>query len=99
MSQVKTAPRQQTTVSTKRPKAPGMLARRPFGSQQAGITNYVRELRSEIRKVIWPSRREWTNLTLVVLAISAVVGAFLGAIDFIFQEFFRLLLRLAGQGI
>jgi hypothetical protein len=34
-----------------------------------------------------------------VLAISAVVGAFLGATDFIFQEFFRLLLRLAGQGI
>jgi preprotein translocase subunit SecE len=76
-----------------------MLARRPFGSQRAGITNYVRDLRSEVKKVVWPSRREWTNLTLVVLAISAVVGAFLGAIDFIFQEFFRLLLRLAGQGI
>jgi preprotein translocase subunit SecE len=97
--QVKTAPRQQTAVNTKRPKAPALLARRPFGSQQAGIANYVRELRSEIRKVVWPSRREWTNLTLVVLAISAVVGAFLGATDFIFQEFFRLLLRLAGQGI
>jgi preprotein translocase subunit SecE len=97
--QVKTAPRQQTAVSTKRPKPPGMPARRPFGSQQAGIVNYVRELRSEIKKVVWPSRREWTNLTLVVLAISAVVGAFLGATDFIFQEFFRLLLRLAGQGI
>ena len=99
MPQVKTAPRQQTSVNTKRPKAPALLARRPFGSQQAGIVNYVRELRSEIRKVVWPSRREWTNLTLVVLAISAVVGAFLGATDFIFQEFFRLLLRLAGQGI
>ena len=99
MPQVKAAPRQQASISAKRTKAPGILARRPFGSQQAGLMNYLRDLRSEIRKVIWPSRREWTNLTLVVLAISAVVGAFLGATDFIFQEFFRLLLRLAGQGI
>ena len=99
MPQVKAAPRQQASVSSKRPKAPSLPARRLFGSQQAGIANYIRDLRSEIRKVIWPSRREWTNLTLVVLAISAVVGAFLGATDFIFQEFFRLLLRLAGQGI
>jgi preprotein translocase subunit SecE len=97
--QVKTAPRQQTTVNAKRPKAPSFLSRSPLGSRQAGLASFLRDLRSEIRKVIWPSRREWTNLTLVVLAISAAVGAFLGVMDFIFQEFFRLLLRLAGQGI
>ena len=94
-----TAPRQQPRSKTPAPSKGGFMGRGSFGLRQNGITNYVRELRSEIRKVIWPSRREWTNLTVVVLAISAAVGAFLGLVDFMFQEFFRFVLRLAGQGI
>jgi preprotein translocase subunit SecE len=93
-----TAPRQQPRSKGGPPARAGFLARRSLGLRNHGITNYLRELRSEIRKVIWPSRREWTSLTIVVLAISATVGAFLGLVDFIFQEFFRFVLRLAGQG-
>ena len=36
----------------------------------------------ELRKVVWPSRQETANLTVVVLVVAIAVGIFLGAIDF-----------------
>lgn len=57
------------------------------------MVNYLREVRTELRKVVWPTRQEALNLTMVTLALSVAVGLFLGSVDFIFQEFFRLLLR------
>ena len=36
----------------------------------------------ELRKVVWPSRQETANLTVVVLVVAIAVGIFLGVIDF-----------------
>lgn len=36
----------------------------------------------ELRRVVWPSRQETANLTVVVLVVAIAVGIFLGAIDF-----------------
>ena len=59
---------------------------------------FLHDVRSELRKVAWPSQRETVNLTVVVVALSAVVGMFLGGVDFLFQELFRFLLGLTGSG-
>jgi preprotein translocase subunit SecE len=59
---------------------------------------FLHDVRSELRKVAWPTQRETINLTVVVVALSAVVGLFLGGVDFLFQEFFRFLLGLTGSG-
>jgi preprotein translocase subunit SecE len=59
--------------------------------------DFIRDVRSELRKVAWPSQRETVNLTAVVIAFSVAVGLFLGGIDYVFQELFRLLLGI-GQG-
>jgi len=67
-----------------------------LGKRGQGFTNFLRELRGELRKVVWPTRKEAINLTAVVIALSAGLGIFLGAVDFIFQEFFRFLLRVTG---
>ena len=60
--------------------------------------DFIRDVRSELRKVAWPSQRETINLTAVVLAFSIAVGLFLGGVDFLFQELFRWLLGLQGGG-
>jgi len=60
--------------------------------------DFIRDVRSELRKVAWPSQRETINLTAVVIALSAAVGLFLGGVDFLFQELFRFLLGLQGGG-
>ena len=45
------------------------------------IGSYFREVISELKKVVWPTRAETRRLTLMVLAISGAVGLILGAID------------------
>ena len=64
-----------------------------MGIRGAGIGRFLGEVRSELRKVIWPTRREATNLTILVVALSVATGLILGLIDFLFSELFRLLLR------
>jgi preprotein translocase subunit SecE len=47
------------------------------------ITNYIKESKDELKKVVWPSRKETIKLTLLVIGISLFVAVFLGAVDFI----------------
>ena len=58
----------------------------------AGIRRFVRETRSELKKVVWPTRETAINLTVIVTAVSFVVGAFLGMVDFAFKRLFELLI-------
>jgi preprotein translocase subunit SecE len=48
--------------------------------------NYFGEVRSELKKVIWPKREEVIRLTMVVLSISAIVGLYLGGLDYFFTK-------------
>lgn len=50
------------------------------------ITDYLSEVRLELAKVIWPKRNEVIKLTLIVLAISVIVGLYVGALDFVFTK-------------
>jgi preprotein translocase subunit SecE len=53
---------------------------------------FIRETRSELKKVTWPTREQTTRLTTIVIAVSVAVGAMIGGVDFVFQQFFSLLL-------
>ncbi len=53
---------------------------------------------SELKKVVWPTRKQATNLTMIVIAVSAAVGLILGGIDFGFYLIFQQLLLRAGGG-
>ena len=70
------------------------------GRGRRGIAplDFIHDVRSELRKVVWPTQRETINLTVVVLALSVAVGLFLGGVDFLFQELFRWLLGISGSG-
>ena len=46
----------------------------------------VTEAVSELRRVTWPTRDETIRLTIMVIAVSAVIGAFLGVIDILFAK-------------
>lgn len=47
-----------------------------------GAIDYLKEVRLELTKVVWPKREAVIKLTLTVIAISAIVGVYLGALDF-----------------
>ena len=49
------------------------------------VTTFLREARSELLKVNWPSKNQIINYTILVVAISVVGAAFLGSLDFFFS--------------
>lgn len=50
------------------------------------ITDYLAEVKYELTRVTWPKKQDIARLTLTVLAISAMVGVFVGGLDFIFTK-------------
>ena len=56
------------------------------------ITKYFKETKAELQKVIWPSRKEATNLTLIVLAVIATMSIAMGVIDYVFAKIFSLII-------
>ncbi len=45
------------------------------------LINYIKESKDELKKVVWPSRKETIKYTLLVIGISLGVAAFLGVLD------------------
>lgn len=47
---------------------------------------FIKESRIELRKVNWPTRAETVKYTLIVVGMSVVLAAILGALDFIYVQ-------------
>lgn len=50
-----------------------------------GISTYFKSVYAEIKKIIWPTRNQVFNNTLVVIVAIFVVGAFIWGIDAVFS--------------
>ena len=53
---------------------------------------FTKQAVDELKKVTWPTRDEVIRLTVAVIAISVVVGLFLGGIDFVLTKTLETLL-------
>ena len=45
------------------------------------LMSFSRESRVELRKVVWPTRKEATQITLIVLVLVFLIGLFLWLVD------------------
>jgi preprotein translocase SecE subunit len=59
---------------------------RPGGSdgasaQRGGLGQYLRDVRTELKKAQWPTKPELIKLTRVVLGVITIVALFCGALD------------------
>lgn len=62
----------------KKPKKPGDRSANPF----VFVFNYLKQVVAEMRKVIWPNRKQMVTYTSVVLAFLAFMVALVGLADF-----------------
>ena len=59
----------------------------PQGRQSSGggllswRPQFIVDIITELRKVVWPERGDVVHLTIVVVIVTIMIGAFLGAID------------------
>ena len=54
---------------------------------------FLKEVWDELKKVKWPTRNEIIRLTSVVIIVSALVGTFLGGIDFLLTKLLALVVK------
>jgi preprotein translocase subunit SecE len=72
-----TAARGDDARGPKKARRPGPIGR---------VTTYVRQVASELRKVIWPTRKELVTYTSVVLVFVAIMVTVVAAFDFAFTK-------------
>ncbi|GAA1815408.1 preprotein translocase subunit SecE [Planosporangium flavigriseum] len=66
-----------TPAKTKAGERPGVFAR---------FRNFLREIISELGKVIWPTRKELLTYTTVVVVFVAIMMTIVGVLDFGFAK-------------
>lgn len=54
------------------------------------FSQFFKDLKSEVKKIVWPSKKQVKNNTAVVLAFMAMVGVFIWVLDWIFTTIIRL---------
>lgn len=59
----------------------GAVALAAITNQGQKAIHFIKESRTELRKIIWPTRPEATQTTLIVLAVCVVVALVLWGID------------------
>ncbi|MDC0245804.1 preprotein translocase subunit SecE [Acidimicrobiaceae bacterium] len=54
--------------------------------ERTGFRQFLREIRSELRKVAWPTRSETTNYALVVIITIVALTAIIAGLDWLFSN-------------
>lgn len=63
-----------------------------MANEKKGIGNFLRNVIVEMKRVSWPTRKELTRYTWVVLGTVAFMAVFFAAVDFGISELVRILL-------
>lgn len=56
------------------------------------VSKFFKDLKSEFKKIVWPSRQQTINNTLIVLATMVVIGLFIGGVDLGLGRILKLLI-------
>jgi len=57
------------------------------------LLNYIKASIEEMKKVVWPTKKETYDYTLLVIGISLATAAFLGSLDYIFSFGLELIIK------
>lgn len=67
---------------------------KPEAKKTGGIRKYFRDLKSELKKVTWPTKKQVANNTGIVIATMCVTGLFLAGVDWGLGWLFTVLVGL-----
>lgn len=65
-------------------------------AKKGGVKKYFKDLKSELKKVVWPTRKQVLNNTGVVMTVMTVMALFLFAVDSGLGALFKALLKIGG---
>ena len=77
----------------KKSAAAGPVAVRPKDNIFTKTAQFLREVKVELKKVTWPSRKQTIGSTAVVIALVMIISLFLGVVDFGISSLIRIVLQ------
>lgn len=60
---------------------------------QFQLFRYFSEVGQELQKVSWPTRAQTIEKTMLVIVVSVIVGAYIGALDYLFTSITTLVIK------
>ena len=73
--------------------AAGSVATKPKDNIITKSAQFLREVKVELKKVTWPSRKQTIGSTAVVIALVMIISLFLGVVDFGISSLIRIVLQ------
>ena len=58
------------------------------------VFDFLREVRVELAKVVWPTRAQTIQLTIIVIFVTILVTFFVGIVDFLLAQLFKVILKV-----
>ena len=64
--------------------------------QRGGLGKFFRGVKAELKKVVWPTKKELINYTIVVFVATLFIAALIYVVDAIFAQLFNTFLHFVG---
>ena len=77
----------------KAPMSPSVTPSGPKPNFLTATMQFLREVKVELKKVTWPSRKQTVGSTAVVLALVILISLFLGVVDVGLSNLIRIVLK------
>ncbi len=81
-------------MADKKNVASGKPSRKKEARAVPAIKKFFRDLKGELKKVVWPNRQTIVRNTIATLVMCAVIGLFVSLFDLGLSAFIKLLLSL-----
>ena len=89
----KATPAQKTATAKKKSQAVSVAAAKPKTNIFNSAIQFLREVKIELKKVTWPSRKQTIGSTAVVVALVLLISLFLGFVDIGLSNLIRAVLQ------
>lgn len=89
--ELKTTPAQEKSKAKAAP-VPAKKSAQPAVKKENKLVRYFKEVRAELRKVVWPTRQTTLRLTGIVVGVTVAMSVFLGLLDLVFSKLFGLII-------
>lgn len=57
------------------------------------ISQFLKEVKQEVKKVTWPTRTETIRYSLMVIVASLIVAIYLGGLDYVVANILEMFIR------
>lgn len=57
------------------------------------VISFFQEVKEELGKIVWPTKNKVFELTILVLVLSLIVGAYVGSLDFVFTSLMEQIIK------